>query len=124
MMNRQDWTVTESSTRPAGQPDRCFYCGQLIGEQHKEECVIRSRTVVVDFTFRTVLSVPEFWDEEQIRFHYNDGSWCADNILSELADRSEKIGCNCSVCEAKFVREADEKDEENYGITFIGKEES
>lgn len=96
----------------------------MIGEQHKEECVIRSRTVVVDFIFRTVLSVPEFWDEEQIRFHYNDGSWCADNILSELADRSEKVGCNCSICEAKFIRDADENDEEEYSMTFIGKEES
>lgn len=122
-MKREDWTVTKSSTRPAGEPDRCFYCGQLIGEQHKEECVIRSRTVVVDFTFRTVLSVPESWDEEQIRFHYNDGGWCADNILSELAERSNG-GCNCSICEAKYIKEANIADEGAYRFTFIEKVDS
>lgn len=123
-MQREDWTVTESSTRPAGQPDRCFYCGRLIGEQHKEDCVIRSKTVVIDFTFRTVLSVPEYWDEEQIDFRYNESSWCADNILSELVARSEEMGCNCNICEAKFIRAASDKDEYKYGITFIRSEES
>ncbi|WP_099467829.1 hypothetical protein [Konateibacter massiliensis] len=123
-MKKEKWLVTESSTRPAGKPDRCFYCGQLIGEQHKEDCVIRSKTVVVDFTFRTVLSVPECWDEEQICLHYNDGSWCADNILSELDGRSEKMGCNCDIYKAKFIRDADERDEEKYGVTYISEKES
>ncbi len=123
-MKRKDWTVTESSTRPAGKPDRCFYCGELIGEQHSENCVIKSRTVIVDFTFRTVLSVPESWDEEQIRFHYNDGTWCADNILSELNERSSEMRCNCDICEAKYIREADENDEREYGLTFVSMEDS
>jgi len=123
-MIRNDWTVTESSTRPAGEPDRCFYCGRLLGEQHKDDCVIRSKTVVVNFTVRTVLSVPEHWDNEQVNFHYNDGTWCADNLISELSRRSEDVRCVCDITEAKSLGDAMQKDEEDYGLTFVKECES
>ncbi|MCD7996468.1 MAG: hypothetical protein LUH21_04460 [Clostridiales bacterium] len=123
-MRRADWTVSKESVRPAGKQDRCFYCGELLGEQHSKECIIRSKTVVVDFTVRTVLSVPENWDEKQINFHYNDGTWCADNLLDELNNRSDKCRYLCDITKAKFIKEADEKDEEDYGITFVDELES
>jgi hypothetical protein len=123
-MIRSDWTVTESSARPAGSPDRCFYCGRLLGERHKEDCVIRSKTVVVDFTIRTVLEVPEHWDNEQIDFHYNDGTWCADNLLNELERRTENVRCLCDITEAKYIKEANRKDEEDYGVSFVNRCES
>ena len=123
-MTRSDWTVTESSTRPAGKSDRCFYCGRLLGEQHKENCVIRSKTVVVDFMVRTVLTVPEHWDNEQVNFHYNDGTWCSDNLINELSRRSENVRCLCDITEAIYIRGASEKDEEDYGLTFVKECES
>ncbi|WP_143322725.1 hypothetical protein [Clostridium sp. HBUAS56010] len=124
-MKRENWTVTETSTRPAGEPDRCFYCGRLLGEQHKDDCVIKSKTVVVDFTVRTVLSVPESWDENQINYHYNDGTWCADNLLNELDNRNNMTQrCLCDITSAKFVKEADEKEELAYGVTFVKELES
>lgn len=123
-MKRKDWTITESSTRPAGKPDRCFYCGNKIGKQHKEDCVIRGRTVVLDFTIRTVIDLPECWDTKQIEYRYNDGTWCANNLLNYLERRNKKTGCICDITTAKYIREATEDDEKDYGVTFIKEVES
>lgn len=117
-MKRNNWIVTEKSVRPAGRPDECFYCNQKIGSEHKKDCVIRSKTVVVDFTIRTVMAVPEFWDEEFINFRLNERSWCVDNILPILEKKSEH-SCLCMHTESKFIREATEDDEEDWGITFV-----
>lgn len=117
-MKRNDWIVTEASARPTGKPDECFYCSQKIGEEHKKNCVIRKKTIVVDFTIRTVMDVPEDWDEEFINFRYNESSWCVDNILPIFEKKSEH-SCLCMNTEAKFVRDATEHDEEDWGITFV-----
>jgi hypothetical protein len=124
-MKREDWIVTKNSTRPAGLPDRCFYCDTQIGKQHKSDCVIRCKTVVVDFTVRTVLSVPEKWGGEHTTKCYSLGSWCADNLLTELIDRADNTGrCLCNITTAKYIRDATAQDEKEYGATFIEKEES
>ena len=112
-MRTEDWTVTDKSSRPAGKPDRCFYCGELIGSQHKPECVIRQRTVVLDCTIRVVMPVPEDWDEEMINFHFNESSWCANNILETLSDHVEKgENCLCPRTSIRYVEDATEEDEE------------
>ena len=123
-MKRTDWTVGEHSIRPAGKPDECFYCHAKVGEQHKEDCVIRSRTVNVDFTIHVVMDVPEFWDEAQINYHYNDGSWCASNLLNRLAIREHSDRCLCNIANAKYVGEATEEDEERYGCCRVNELES
>ncbi|PYE51536.1 hypothetical protein HUB98_05895 [Paenibacillus barcinonensis] len=116
-MKREDWIVTEYAARPAGKPDRCFYCHSLIGESHTSECVIRSRTVVMDFTVRMVINVPEHWKDEDIEFRYNKGSWCADNLI-EMIVRGEG-GCLCPHVEATFIREATPEDEEKWGLVRV-----
>jgi len=124
-MKRKDWTVTKEAARPAGLPDRCFYCDALIGEQHKSDCVMRCKTVVLDFTIRTVFSVPEDWDGDHITKVYSKGSWCADNLLGELISRNECVdGCLCDIVTVKYIRDATKRDEKEYGMTFIDKEES
>ena len=123
-MKRTDWTVGEYGVRPAGKPDECFYCGAKVGEQHKEDCVIRSRTVNVDFAIHMVMDVPEFWDEAQINYHYNDGSWCASNLLNRLAIREHSDRCLCNIANAKYVGEATEEDEERYGCCRVNELES
>lgn len=123
-MKRTNWTVGEYGVRPNGNPDECFYCHAKVGEQHKEDCVIRSRTVNVDFTIHTVIKVPEFWDEAQINFYYNDGSWCASNILSTLETREETGRCLCNIVDAKYIGEATEEDEERYGCCRVNELES
>jgi hypothetical protein len=112
------WTVEECGIRDAGSPDHCFYCNTPKGEIHEEECVIRSRTVVVRFSIDLVVDVPESWQASNIEFKYNEGTWCANNItemLTETVHRMDAagIGCLCDTLSAEFVREADSIDEKN-----------
>lgn len=123
-MKRNNWTVGEYSIRPAGKNDECFYCHAKIGEQHKDGCVIRERTVNVDFTVRVVMSVPESWDEDQINWHYNKGTWCASNLLAALANREDSDRCLCGITEAKYIGEATEEDEERFGTCRVDELES
>lgn len=87
MKRKGPWVVTPDSAggiRPAGPPDRCFYCGVQVGEEHAAQCVIRLRTVVVAMEIEYVVSVPEDWDADTIYFHRNEGSWCSNNGMAEL----------------------------------------
>lgn len=110
-MNYDNWKVTEDDERPARPDGTCFYCKEPIGNEHKPDCVVRSRTVVIRFMVDVVVSVPENWDKTDIEFMYNEGSWCASNLVEML---KEKPGCLCSCTEAEYVREATEADEENW----------
>ena len=115
MMKRDDWKAGEFSVRPAGDPDKCFYCGVNLGEQHKAACVIRQRTVVVDVTIRMVRLIPEKWTAEDLEFVMNNGSWCATNIISEIEHLDES--------NVEYVREATEEDESKYHV-FVSNSES
>jgi len=115
-MKRDNWVVGDYGIRPLGDPNHCFYCGQRIGENHKEGCAIREKTVVLDCTIRIVMDVPEFWDVDQIEFHYNDGSWCADNLLNFIQNRNSNTGrCLCDCTTVKYVRDATNDDEDDWG---------
>lgn len=123
-MRRTDWTVGEYSVRPAGNPNECFYCHAKVGEQHKKDCVIRSRTVNLDVTMHIVMDVPEDWNEGQIDFHYNMSSWCASNLLTYLDHREDSGRCLCNITDVKYVGEATEEDEERYGCCRVNELES
>jgi len=117
-MNRADWPVLEHGIRPAGPPDRCFYCKAQLGEQHGAECVIRSRTVVVRAIVEYVIDVPESWTPHDIEFHRNDGSWCSSNGIDEIGLINERQGegkCPCQIVKYEYVREASAEDEEFCG---------
>lgn len=124
-MKRTNWTVDEYTIRPAGKQDECFYCHAKVGEQHKEDCVIRCRTVNVDFTIHAVMRVPEHWSEDDINFKFNESSWCASNFIGDLVYREEELGkCPCFITEAKYVGEATKEDEDVYGIYKVDEFES
>lgn len=112
------WTVGEYGIRPAGSPDHCFYCGVERGGIHLEKCVIRERTIVVQFTVELVVVEPESFGPDLINFKYNEGSWCADNLADMMAKAVERIGdngCLCPVVSGEYVREAtgdDERDQQ------------
>lgn len=110
--------VTDTGIRPAGRPDRCFYC-QVPAEagkptDHKADCVCRGRTVAVELKTWLVVEVPAAWDEEQIRFHLNDSSHCAGNEIGQLAEEENRVEgecCSCFRTEMKFLREATADDQ-------------
>lgn len=122
-MKLLNWPVTPDDARPAGPPDKCFYCGLPMGAQHSETCVIRERTVVVAVTIKTVMSVPESWTAEDIENHYNNGRWCADNVMFRLNNMAEAIDkggdCMCPHTEIKYIGEATYEDGLRVGVDLV-----
>ena len=86
----------DDGIRPAGKPDECFYCGQKVGNPHLPECVILCRKVKVRYSYEIEIEVPWSWNKEDIEFHRNIGSWCADNTINEI--EKYKRDNNCCLC--------------------------
>lgn len=112
--------VKAADARPAGRPDECFYCRAKLGVPHDGNCVIKSRSVVVELTIRAVITAPRDWERSMVDFHLNDSSWCADNILRDLGrwadSRGEHDGCACGAFEGRFLREASADDHEHLPV--------
>jgi hypothetical protein len=106
--------------RPAGSPDRCFYCDQSVGTEHVLTCVLRSRTVVLRYTFEVVVDVPDAWDADDIESHRNDSSWCADYAVDDLLQRHDEV-CWCGNFSAEYLREATADDEEVWQLDLLDK---
>lgn len=105
--------------RPAGQPDECFYCSAAVGDHHDPNCVMRARTVVLRYSFNVVVAVPEHWTPEQVEFHRNDSSWCADNAIHAEFTQRREDACWCPDFRAKYVREATEDDESRWALEMF-----
>jgi hypothetical protein len=117
MKHEETYIVKAADERPARKDGTCFYCSQPIGGLHKEGCVIRSRTVLCEFTVTLVRRVPEDWDAHMIEFHMNDSSWCAGNLIHEMKEIDGDDNCLCANVSGRLVREATKEDEEVYGVT-------
>ena len=105
------WMVTKKhGPRPAGPPDACFYCQEVIGAPHASTCVMVERTVVVRLTIDLVRQQPASWTPKQINFHHSESSWCKDNILNILKNRTGD--CLCPTATIEYVREATLEDHE------------
>lgn len=103
------WPVViknDDGIRPAGNPDECFYCQRKIGEEHSRECVTITKLVKVRYIYEIEIPVPNYWSSEDIEFHRNESSWCADNSFDEI---EAYIGdnCACKCFKAEFVSDVD-----------------
>lgn len=98
--------------RPAGKPDECFYCGREIGEEHAEDCVVVTKEVLMEYSIRIPIRVPYHWGEDQMNFHKNGSSWCANNAIREIWQLIKKLkkegDCLCPVFSARFVEVIDD----------------
>ena len=111
-MNGQVMPVVDKNDngiRPAGKPNECFYCNQKVGTPHKEDCVVVYKKVKVKYSYEIEIEVPYGWDKEQIEFHRNVGSWCADNSVDELQELIEEGNCLCGCFEAEVLSIPDQK---------------
>lgn len=104
-MNKSAFEVTGASMRPASDRLECFYCHQAIGSFHLDSCVLLKKRVRLKVTIEYETEVPADWDSQQIEFHRNDGSWCADNMIDELESYVGEDGCICPI--TKFEHLAD-----------------
>jgi hypothetical protein len=71
---------------------------------------------VIKVTIEMMREVVEDWSVEDIERYLNCGSWCANNIISDIEEQVERMRCICSTFYAKFVREATQKDEERFKL--------
>ena len=93
---------------PAGRPGQCVYCCQPIGERHKPNCPHWTRPVRLRVTFEYVSDEPMFFDADGIRVRYNEGTWCADNLVATLERLGEQFGCLCNLPGAVRVEMVDD----------------
>jgi hypothetical protein len=118
MTHPESFLVTPTNgPRPAGPPDKCFYCGRGIGEPHVDDCVCRRKTVVLRGSFELTVIVPEDWDAEDTLFWANEGASCTDNHLNQLVRLSKKQGCSCGRLSFELARDATAEDEARDGVT-------
>lgn len=99
----QVFTVTEKAQRPARMNGACFYCQQKIGHAHKQDCVLIKKRVRVRMIVEYEIDVPAHWDAQHVEFHRNEGSWCADNAISELEEIQERDGCLCHAARFEYL---------------------
>lgn len=108
MTEPSKFLVTEAAMRPASQARQCFYCHQPIGGAHKVDCVLINQRYRVRLTVEYEIDRPASWDKSLLEFALNGSSWCASNLVDELAEyveRLEKDGlCLCADAEFEFVR--------------------
>jgi len=117
-MIRNSYPVTKDAIHPMGEPNMCFYCGAAIGEQHKPNCVMREKTIIIEFKCNLLVSVPEFWDKQLIEFSFNESSYCRSTLIEELQSLDERVNCICPFSEVAFIREATKEDETDYNVEY------
>ena len=101
-------TEKDYGIRPAGKQDECFFCGSKIGERHKNDCVVCCKKVKLRATIEFVTDVPFSWNKEEIEFHYNGGTWCADNLIEDLKkwiEKEDDYTCMCPYTKIELVEE-------------------
>lgn len=100
--------VNDDGIRPAGRPDRCFYCQQRVGMPHTRTCVVILKRIRVRYIFTVEIDVPHSWDKDTVEFHRNESSWCGDNALDDI-DQFVPVGaCLCPFMACEFVEVVDE----------------
>lgn len=99
--------VTPLAMRPASTKRQCFYCHRRIGANHKKDCVLRKKKVLVRMVVDYPVTVPNHWDRDMIESHRNDGGWCASNALDELHELAKTEGCLCNRTHFEHLRDLD-----------------
>lgn len=80
------------------------------------------RKVVIEFCVKMVVNVADDADEEFVNFHYNKSSYCACNVVQQLAHEMKRYenkddACFCHRSHAKYLRDATSDDIEVFTVT-------
>lgn len=95
--------VTRSAMRPASYKEACFRCGQPVGSEHKPDCVMIRKKVLVRMTVEYEVSIPNHWTKEDFEFHRNEGTWCAGNVIEELHEFAGESECLCNCTHFEYL---------------------
>jgi hypothetical protein len=90
------YTVTAFAMRSASTKNRCFYCHQSIGDEHKNDCILLKKKHIIQVQIELEMDMPASWDKESIEFFLNEGSWCSDNITIYI-EKVMETGCLCGI---------------------------
>lgn len=101
----------------ADQGGRCRFCPAVIGERHSAQCLIPQRPVRIRMIVEYTVLAPVVWGAEEINFHRNDSSWCADNAIRELMEAfgPDRGVCMCGSARFEFVQNDVSSNEEGIG---------
>ena len=99
------WIVTKDNVAPAREDGTCFYCMQPIGQKHKQECVSVHKKVLIELKINLEMEWPAGWDKAQVEYRMNEHTYCMDNIIDQLQQKSQEDGCVCSIISAKYLND-------------------
>lgn len=102
------FVVTKDAMRPASNEEKCFYCQQPLGAEHKPDCVLVAKKVKVRAIIEYEVNVPAYWDKDQVEFQRNDSSWCCDNMIGELENLLGEDQCLCGITTFEYLGDASE----------------
>ena len=97
----------------------CLYCKQPV-PNHKEDCVVIERVVILKYTVTYAQQVPRSWTEDDINFKYQGSSNCTGHnelsfLYEKILEKEPEGFCNlCQRTHVEYVREASEEDKDSY----------
>lgn len=68
-----DLTVRADDARPAGSPDRCFYCEAMIGAHHQPDCVVVGFRVIEAAEFGVLYPIASYPKGHHALFWFPNG---------------------------------------------------
>ncbi len=97
--------VTLSDTRPTagGVPSKCLYCKAAIEGPHNEECVVLHRPIKMRITIDLIVPQVRSWTPDQIENRINLGTYCIDNLMTDIERTIKVRGCLCGVAEVNVM---------------------
>lgn len=68
--------------------------------------------IVVRFSVDLVIEAPAKWTKENADFRFNDGTWCADNLVDMMQETIDRMhgNCLCNFTTAEMLRDATDED--------------
>jgi hypothetical protein len=125
-MNLYTNIVTEDDTRSAGAgiPSKCFYCNGRRGGPHDPECVCLKKPIKIKVTLELIDVRPRSWSKHDIESHYNESSWCANNIVPVIQrhldhddDLNVNLDCLCQRMTVEYLGDATVEEAEAANLT-------
>ena len=110
------YTVTEKAMRSSSENCACFYCGQEIGKNHKQDCELVCKKVKIKASVEYYITVPSTWGGDEVE-NYRKNIECGDILLQELMNIKKEKGCLCGIVNFEYLGdESNSYIDENFDV--------